>query len=332
MQYTMADTSHLIDNLRSNKAHLSLSFEQISEFDDYLKDQWNIRPIFMHEDRWQQQLRKIVGRRAVKSFMKFQDRYAETCEVEPSEKADHEFYDRIADQPYLGFVHSDKYSFILDSGAFLWNILVQEHPFSRLLDIGCHAGYHGIWLAKTTGISVVGLDFSRPAIEVANATAQQVGCDARFIVSNTDNIGDLEQFDLISCINSLPRDPLEIMRRLAPIVSMLSNDGLLYCQFYHIERWREHYDEIKKNVHELGLSYGYSDVVGGWGGENKGYAGEIVIIFSKAQGRNLPEQFDELIEEATSMWSSFSDYANSGDFPKEQHCHAYFRCMRWTLQ
>ena len=68
----------------------------------------------------------------------------------------------------------------------------------RLLHLQCHFGIDTISLARL-GAHVTGVDFSRPAVELAADLAGQVGVDARFIEANIYDLPDIldEQFDLV---------------------------------------------------------------------------------------------------------------------------------------
>jgi 2-polyprenyl-3-methyl-5-hydroxy-6-metoxy-1,4-benzoquinol methylase len=64
-----------------------------------------------------------------------------------------------------------------------------------VLDIGCGAGEHTIYLARL-GYQVLGVDASVPAIEYARANAKRQGVAARYEVADALNPGP-EQYDTV---------------------------------------------------------------------------------------------------------------------------------------
>jgi methylase of polypeptide subunit release factors len=83
------------------------------------------------------------------------------------------FFDFIAKPPILGLVHSLKADAMRVSGDAIAEHLPDR---SRILDLGCHAGYLTTWYARLLpSASVLGVDRSRPAIETARQFAEQLG-------------------------------------------------------------------------------------------------------------------------------------------------------------
>lgn len=67
----------------------------------------------------------------------------------------------------------------------------------RLLHLQCHFGLDTLSIARL-GASVVGLDFSAPALEIARGLAAEAGIDARFVESDVLNPpSDLTDFDIV---------------------------------------------------------------------------------------------------------------------------------------
>lgn len=65
-----------------------------------------------------------------------------------------------------------------------------------VLDVGCGAGEHTIHLAAR-GHTVLGVDFSPAAVDVARANAAARGVPARFDVADALDLGDRPRFDTI---------------------------------------------------------------------------------------------------------------------------------------
>lgn len=105
----------------------------------------------------------------------------------------------------------------------------------RLAHLQCHFGQDTMAWARH-GASVVGLDFSQPAVDAANALAAELELDARFVCSDVYDAVDAlagEQFDLVytglGALNWLPD-----LGRWADVVTALTKPGgrLLLAEFH----------------------------------------------------------------------------------------------------
>ncbi|WP_426572488.1 class I SAM-dependent methyltransferase [Aquihabitans sp. McL0605] len=107
----------------------------------------------------------------------------------------------------------------------------------RLAHLQCHFGADTMSWARH-GASVVGLDFSQPAVDTANALAHELGLDARFVRADVYDAVDAlggEQFDIVytgfGALNWLPD-----LTRWAEVVAALIKPGgrLLLAEFHPI--------------------------------------------------------------------------------------------------
>jgi 2-polyprenyl-3-methyl-5-hydroxy-6-metoxy-1,4-benzoquinol methylase len=110
---------------------------------------------------------------------------------------------------------------------------------SRLVHLQCHFGLDTLSWARA-GASVLGLDFSQPAIDAATALASETGVAARFVCANVydavETVGG-ERFDVVytglGALNWLPNLP-----RWASIVAeLLDPGGFLYLSEFHPFTW-----------------------------------------------------------------------------------------------
>src|SRR4051794_19680875 len=80
-------------------------------------------------------------------------------------------------------------------------------PGDVLLDLACGRGGYGLWLARETGATVVGVDFSRVAIEQAAAAAAGFGVDgerAEFRVGELEATGlPGSSVDAVLCVDAV---------------------------------------------------------------------------------------------------------------------------------
>jgi SAM-dependent methyltransferase len=109
----------------------------------------------------------------------------------------------------------------------------------RLAHLQCHFGLDSLSWARE-GASVVGLDFSGPAVEAANRLAAETELDARFVQADVydafEALGE-ERFDVVytglGAINWLP----DLPRWAQVVASLLNDDGFLYLAEFHPFTW-----------------------------------------------------------------------------------------------
>ena len=109
----------------------------------------------------------------------------------------------------------------------------------RLVHLQCHFGLDTLSWARR-GASVVGLDFSAPAVEAANALAADTGLDARFVTADVYTAPDAlggERFDIVytglGALNWLP----DLRRWASVVASLLVTGGFLYLVEFHPFTW-----------------------------------------------------------------------------------------------
>ncbi len=109
----------------------------------------------------------------------------------------------------------------------------------RLVHLQCHFGQDAMSWARH-GASVTGLDFSAPAVDVANGLAAELALDARFVCANVYDAVDAlggQTFDVVytglGAITWLPD-----LRRWADVVAALvAPGGFLYLSEFHPFSW-----------------------------------------------------------------------------------------------
>jgi SAM-dependent methyltransferase len=105
----------------------------------------------------------------------------------------------------------------------------------RLLHLQCHFGLDTLSWARL-GASVVGLDFSGPAVEAANSLGAETGLDARFVQADLyDAVEALggQRFEIVytglGALNWLP----DLPRWAEVVVALLADGGFLYLAEFH---------------------------------------------------------------------------------------------------
>lgn len=98
-------------------------------------------------------------------------------------------------------------------------------PGDTIVDLGCGRGGPGLWVARTTGANLVGIDVSQLALDRARATALELGIAdrtsyklARFDATGLDSasIQGAISVDVIWAIPDKPAGLLEVARILKP--------------------------------------------------------------------------------------------------------------------
>jgi SAM-dependent methyltransferase len=109
----------------------------------------------------------------------------------------------------------------------------------RLAHLQCHFGLDTLSWARS-GASVVGLDFSPPAVEAGTNLADEMGLDARFVRANLyDAVEALrgERFDVVytglGALNWLP----DLPRWGSIVAELLKPGGMLYLAEFHPFTW-----------------------------------------------------------------------------------------------
>jgi SAM-dependent methyltransferase len=117
----------------------------------------------------------------------------------------------------------------------------------RLVHLQCHFGLDTLSWARR-GASVVGLDFSEPAVQAAQALADDLGLDARFVASDVYEASAAlggERFDVVytglGALNWLG----DLDRWASVVTSLLAPGGFLYLAEFHPFTWVFAGDELK---------------------------------------------------------------------------------------
>lgn len=93
-------------------------------------------------------------------------------------------------------------------------------PGSRLLDIGCGFGGSSLFLARTMGVSAMGITISPVQVKMANEAAAQQGLDAHFDLMDAEEPHFDECFDVLWSVESISHyhDRRRFFRRALPFL------------------------------------------------------------------------------------------------------------------
>jgi SAM-dependent methyltransferase len=326
----MSNTDGILERISESRRQFLLERRDILKLDSYLQKEWGIRPFGFADEEWHWQLQKAVGRKSYSAYINLQNDFAAKSNLETKNPeriiSEIKFYELIAQQPYLGFVHSVKRTAILDSTALAWNVVKQLPNVSRMLEIGCHAGYHILWLGMQLGLEIHGVDRSAKAIDFATTAAKRLKVKARFDVVDLEGSCEFGEFDFISAVDVLPNTPIELVQSTARFSRSLSDGGVLFIHWFNgWSKWEESYETLVKELRGQELSFGFSDVTGGWCYQSNTYTASPAVFLVKGGNRNFPASFEELERECHLAWKEFADYCNSKRYPREKQTQAFFR-------
>ncbi len=235
------------------------------------------------------------------------------------ERGDQEFYELIAMQPFLGIMHSHKWSFIFDVAAYMQALCELLAVRGLIADIGCHVGYHSTWLVESSAASVVGIDRCSAAIHFAEST--------RF--AREVPHGKLE-FRCQKDLKGIPAGTVDIVmssdggvdwttKCLRTVVPLLHEDGVVAWFGDMPDR-----DQIIPAAERAGLHLLHADVIGGWTGHH--FEPKAVLLAGK---RPVGQAIKDPISFSERIWDDgFRKFCNSGENPRDKQTLAHYRSVK----
>jgi protein-L-isoaspartate O-methyltransferase len=188
------ETATLSPAISIDRMTLGPNEETLVKIADYLETSYRIMPVIESDEYWD-----LFYAAVPSSFSMLYDQRAfllKSGHKRAFLKLNDAFYDGMAVQPALGFVHSTQYNGIFDTIA-LTTALVERTGARRVLDIGCNSGYVANWLSTHCGCEVVGFDPSEKSIETAKSIGASLGNTAEFLMGMAHTIELDGKFDII---------------------------------------------------------------------------------------------------------------------------------------
>jgi SAM-dependent methyltransferase len=313
---TTQDREEACHELAADKRRLGLPLDDVRRIDSLLAKEWGIT-MPLPPQSWGNRLEELAGKALATEYWQLHDEVAMCYATESPvpENLETTFYNVLADDRISGHVHSQKRTEILDAGCLLLHLVRALRIAGPILDVGCHIGYHSHLLAQEAAVNVQGIDLCAHAIGVAQAKTAgsprltfNVGSLARLSLSNA--------FEFIYAVRSIALDKIAARQLYAAL-----KPGGIAAIF--TRGAPDSSRRARKAIHEAGLGWGFSDVVGGWAGEDRGYEAGLVLVLIKDGSRLIPADF---VDQAQSAWNPyFKDYANAPDTPWSEKTQAYFR-------
>lgn len=302
--------------LAADKRRLGLQLSGVRRIDALLAGKWGITmPLAI--EQWVDRLSELAGQELAAEYWRLHEeqalRYARDVPVPLTVET--AFYDILADDRISGLVHSQKRAEILDAGCLLVHLVRELSISGPILDLGCHIGYHADILAQETAATVHGIDLSAKAIDAAQA---KTGGSPRlsFAVGSLEQYARSEAYEFIYAVRSIELDKHSARQ----ICSALKPGGVAAIL---TKGEPDASQRARRAIRDARLGWGFSDVVGGWVGDGRGYEANPVLVLVKDGAQLIPADF---VEQAKSVWNQyFQSYANAAETPWEEKTQAYFR-------
>lgn len=309
-----------LSSLSQDRLSIALPLAEVHELSQYLQEQWGIFQPHDTLEEWHQWLWDNTDHAKVTS--KYFDMVKERFDLEERCKdippmLDQQFYDLIADDTLVGVTHSTRRAYILDSAALATALMRVAGITGTMLDLGCHIGYQTVWMAHKHSNRVVGVDYSKKAIEYAQARAKGMTSLEYRHLDFTASAMD-ERFEMIWSVDAIAND--DRCRRLAIAwIGQHLVDGGVALLVDRLYRWN--CDSLRSWLKSAELGFALSDYVGGWLGAGDDFGKEDALVLVKGAEAALPKPPSVWV----SQWVEFAGYANNQGPPSEEKTQAYLR-------
>jgi SAM-dependent methyltransferase len=306
--------------IHSSTHRLAASSTLVDQVDAFLSQKFGISEP-SDSDVFQARLRSLP-RPKVRRFLKLlEERSLAARSGNVGSALDVEFFDAIAEDPLSGWVHSSKRAYILDVTVALDCLTAALNIQGPALDLGCHAGYHSLWLATHRRMCVTGLDRSSRAVAYARKKAVQLAAPAAtFIRAEWPDSASMEPFELVYSI-----DGPKILETGAARLSGFVDTQLLVGAVLVLVGQGLQLDvaDTLARAASAGLTCGMADVVGGWLGDR--FEGDTLLVFIK--GATSPGLSENEVRTWDDPWNKggFAAFANAAAVRWREKTQAFHR-------
>ena len=298
----------------NNQSPLKLCRKEVLTIQNILAENWGIKAIRSSAE-WDSELKKLPED-VLHTYYALNDDQADFLQRKKKipKELEHRWYEFLGTQPIAGIVHSRKYPFILDSAVFVVAICRALGFRGRILDIGCHLGYHLDVYARLLEMEAVGVDMSSSAINTGKTI---FGADRQITLIQ----GDVEEMELpkaqvITCIDAFPKDRVSLTILLTKLKNSIGDDGIIVLGGDVLELAK---GDIAKACNHVGLGLLAHDVTGGWVGPLDLFDNRLLLALAKI---NSPVPRDLFLD-----WGDFKFYANATSTPWNEKTQAFFRSV-----
>jgi len=311
-----AERIQLCDQVVAEKRTLGPPLDTVRRIDASLRTNWGMDLAPSH-DELEAAIEKAASPSLYRKYQRLHDEQASFLTFGQAIPEDIEaaFYDVIADPRISGLIHSQKRAMILDAGCLLVHLARALRLEGPALDIGCNSGYHAAAIATETGMRVHGVDVSVKAIaEAKRLTASVPGL--AFDQSSLDAPEIQGAFEMVYAVRSIDLTP----------AFAITLAGLLQPGGVAVVVPPNPPDTDKRTIDAIaasGLGFAFSEVVGGWQGEGRGFEAGFTAVFVRGGNRPMPA---DVIDQAQLGWNQhFKGYANDPKTAHHEKTQAYCR-------
>ena len=300
----MAIDQAVVSTLRMNKAQIALPWADMERLETFLNKSFGIKKLPDNYDLLAA-IRDACGNDVAEKYHVLNERHlqvSDPCERSQTKSA---FYDLISTDPLLGLVHSTRWPYILDGAAYLTALIRALGIDGPFIDVGCHAGYHALWLVMECGINGRGVDISQDAVRYARKCSAGFGVSPERLLFDSQTIRErtpVGGYALVYSING----PITLAQRSFEEVSKVLADGGVFVWIGKVTDCERR--SLREELAEAGMTLLFGDVIGGWDG--KAFLARVVLVIADAAETCGNE---DVLTEIESVWTGFSDYCNTGD-------------------
>ncbi len=323
----------ILKDWTSNPISHGPDIEKMNELDKYLKDEWLIQ-FFNDYDAWLKSGYSIMGRKKMDQLVNhlnllsayhymINDMSCNREFIEPNilrmlpmddwlnpnketlDRVHSKLYDVAGALPSLGYLHSNKRSVILDLLAVADSIVKELEVCGDVLDLGCNAGYHAVWLASHyPKLNIIGVDKCDNALNTGQSKSARLQ-NLSLIKGDIGSAFPSRKWDLIldfDCLNYQSKETF------SSSLECLSDNGVMITTVRSLNSDSEMIDIMKSRS----CSLSFHEVAGGYcinEYKKDDYSATSLSIIHKDEGLSLsdPNSF-----QMDRFWANhFCDFANS---------------------
>lgn len=322
-------------NARNHLVHCSL--QEVQRLDEYLKTEWGIRL-----PASQMQVFEGIYKRAGEQILSHLNAYriilgaARTRRASLRSGASVQFesvigppiqgsvectlYDLVAENSLQDLWFSQDRTYTLDVLAYLRSLVRHLQVTGPILDVGCNTGHMAIWLARETGLRVVGVDASTKSLAIAKERSKDLAT-VDFHVMDYAQEGFDQGYDMIYCSRGFPdeQDDAPVLKNIA---QALRSGGICVLIGVINSDWKN--AKLRKIAQRYQLGFGMIDKVGAWSTVDSTYSYQDVMVLVKGVHSPLPPK----MKSGQVSCVGFQEYIEAETTRPEEKTIAYFRAKK----
>ena len=302
-----------------------LERRDLVQLDTELREAWGIEVGSLECPAWWESLERECPPELVNRFVEVHRAYvaAEVNGGPESRMAESAFFDLVADERLLGRVHSHRRPVIVDTAAFVDELVMdRESPvrcWMRVVtpDISRRGGP----VTRNWRWSAV-ISASR-RLELGRRRCAALGRNVELVEADLLPGGERRDFGLIVAVDVLPEEIGSGLEGLQRLAEGLADDGYLVLSTGHpLDVAWNPLERVFKTLEELGLGFVQAGCLGGVVAPGLEPWGQSVFVLRRGAATALRR---EHIAESHRDWAGFLDFAADPSVPVQEKSVAWFR-------